>query len=141
MKRILYFIKRVASSRIGHTLLIVHLSLVVFDFAQKQPVSRAESNIVRTAENQSSSSLLAGRGFHWHYESTLLKFLVLADLPGIFLSLLIALILVPLFYVLPTLGEYDASWVGAVLLLLATSIQWQFIGYCLERVIRAKKNA
>ncbi len=102
MKRILYVLKRGVSSRVGHLLLILHLSLVVWIFGQETPVPRAQNNAHR--EHYSSSQLLAGRGFHWHYESAELKLLSLVDLPGILLGVLIALILVPLFYFLPPLG-------------------------------------
>lgn len=142
MKTILYCLKRIASSRVGQILFILHLSLVIFDFGHKPPVRRAESNVVRRAgELQSSSVLLAGRGFHWHYESSLLKFLVLVDIPGLLLSFLIGLILVPIFYVFLPLGAYDASWFTAGIFLLGTSIQWQVIGFWLEQVVRRRKNA
>jgi len=141
MKKAFCFLKRVASSRVGNVLLILHLSLVIFDFAQKPPVPRAQSNIVHEADKPLSSSLLlAGRSFHWHYESALLKFLILVDLPGIFVSLLISVILIPLFYVLSPLGAYDESWFAAGVFLLGASIQWQFLGYWLERVIQKKNN-
>ena len=141
MKAILQFLKRVASSRVGHILLVVHLSLVVFDFAQKTPVSRAENNRVHEAgEILSSSVLLAGRGFHYHYESPLLKLLILVDLPGLLLGLIVGLMLIPINSVAP-LGAYDESWVAAGILLLGTSIQWQMVGYCLEKIVRSAKSS
>ena len=141
MKAILQFSKRVASSRVGHILLIIHLSLVVFDFAQKTPVSRAEHNRVHEAgEIMPSSILLAGRGFHYPDESSLLKFLIFIDLPGLLLSLILGLVLVSINYVAP-LGAYDETWVAAGIFLLGTSSQWQFVGYCLERVFRSGRNS
>jgi len=137
MNAVLRFIKRVASSRAGHVLLIAHLSLIVFDFAHKSPVSRAESNRVYEAgEAVESATLLAGRTFHYHYESPLLKFLMFIDLPGIFLSLILGLVLLPINYIVP-LGAYDESWVAAAIFLLGTSTQWQFVGYCLARVFKS----
>lgn len=142
MKTVLYYLKLITSCRVGQILLILHLSLVIFAFIQKPPVRRAESNVVRQAgEFESSSVLLAGRGFHWHYESSLLKFLAFVDIPGLLLSLLIGLILVPIFYFLPPIGAYDESWFTAGLLLLGTSIQWQIIGFWLEQVVRRRKNS
>ena len=141
MKRGLYFLERVASSRAGHALLILHLSLVVFDFAQKTPVSRAESNVVyKAGEIMPSSLLLAGRSFHWHYESALLRLLVFVDMPGLLLSFLFGLILAPLSYILPPLGAYDDSWFVAGLFLVGASIQWQFIGYLLGRLAWSGKK-
>jgi hypothetical protein len=140
-KRVLYYLKRIASSRVGHILLILHLSLVIFDFAQKEPVARAESTrVVEAGETVESATLLAGRMIHYHYESPLLKFLMFVDLPGILLSLLFGLVLLPINYIAP-LGAYDESWVAAGIFLLGTSIQWQFIGYCLERVFKSAKRS
>ena len=140
MKAFLKFLRRVASSRVGHVLLVIHLFLVVFDFAQKSPVSRAENNRAYEAgEIMSSSTLLAGRGFHYHYESPLLKLLILVDLPGLLLSLIFSLVLIPINYFAP-LGAYDESWVAAGIFLLGTSIQWQFVGYCLESVFRSGRG-
>jgi hypothetical protein len=141
VKRVSYYLKRIASSRVGHILLILHLSLVVFDFAQKTPISRAESNrVVEAGETMESATLLAGRMFHYHYESPLLKFLIFVDLPGILLSLLLGLALLPINYVAP-LGAYDESWVAAVILLLSTSLQLQVIGYCLGKVFKSAKSS
>lgn len=114
---------------------------MVFDFAQKTPVSRAENNrVVEAGEMMGSATLLAGRMFHYHYESPLLKFLIFVDLPGILLSLLLGLTLLPINYVVP-LGTYDESWVTAVILLLGTSLQWQVIGYCLGKVFKSAKSS
>jgi hypothetical protein len=141
LNAILQSLKRVVSSRVGHVLLILHLSLVVFEFTQKNPVSRAESNRVYEArEMTESATLLAGRVFHYHYESPLLKFLIFVDMPGIALSFFLGLVLVPINYIAP-LGEYDASWAVAGILLIGTSTQWQLIGYGLERMIRSGRSS
>ena len=140
-KRVLCYLRRVASSRVGYVLLILHLSLLAYDFAQKSPVTRAESNrVVKAGEMRDSAVLLAGRTFHYHYESSLLKFLIFVDLPGFFLSWLLSLVLLPVTYFVP-LGAYDESWVAAGVFLLGASIQWQFIGFCLERVFKRDKSS
>lgn len=139
-RRFLHYLKRVASSRVGYVLLILHLSLLVYDFADKKPVVRAENNrVIEKGERRESAVLLAGRMFHYTYESPLLKFLIFVDLPGIFLTLLLNIVLLPVLYFIP-LGEYDASWVAAALFLLGTSIQWQFIGFCLESVFKRDRS-
>ncbi len=138
MRRVFVFAKKVMCSRIGQILLVAHLILVVFDFSYKKPLTRAENNSVREASEISSATLIAGRGFHYHYESDLLKFLVFIDTPGIIISFVIGLLLTPLGLILPPLGYYDESWVAAFILLCGTSVQWQLVGYCIERCVRRK---
>jgi hypothetical protein len=80
------FVRRVSASRAGLLLAFVHLCLVVYGFAQKEAVELGGDgpfDITRHA----GVSIIAGRAFHWHYESTLLKVVCLLDLPGLLLSL------------------------------------------------------
>ncbi|HWZ79009.1 MAG TPA: hypothetical protein VNX87_20870 [Candidatus Sulfotelmatobacter sp.] len=44
----------------------------------------------------STAVLLAGRPFHYHYESAFLQLLVLADLPSMLVEALLALLSLPL---------------------------------------------
>jgi len=138
MRRVFMFAKKVICSRIGQILLVIHLILVVFDFSFKKPISRAENNSVPNATEISSATLIAGRGFHYHYESGLLKFVIAIDTPRLIISFVIALLLTPLGLILPPLGYYDESWAGAFILLCGTSIQWLLVGYCIERCVLRK---
>lgn len=130
---ILCFIRQVMSSRIGRILLIVHLIVVVITFSQKPPVSREDVNAVtKEALSQYTSTLVAGRDLHYHYESPVIKFLTFLDIPGICVGLIIGLFLIPIDLALP---PYESSWLLATALLCGTSIQWILIGYFVERLI------
>jgi hypothetical protein len=141
-KSILQFIKRVAGSRIGQVIFIIHLSLFVFEIARKPPVPRMMNNAIRTEEIMPSMLLFAGRPFHFAYESSLFQFLFLVDLPGaMLLSIIFSALSYPIFLVIPPLGEYDESWVGAIVFLCGASIQWLLVGYCIEHIICRKRNS
>jgi hypothetical protein len=141
MKKVISrFIKRAASDRVGHTLLIAHLCLFIYVFAQKSPVSRTEHNrVIEAGETLSSTILFAGRGFHFHYESPLLKFLLMIDSPALLIEMALGIFLIPLRYFV-RLGAYDESWVAAGMFLIATSIQWQLVGYCLNGMFKSIKR-
>ena len=137
-KSVLRFIKSVARSRVGQILFVVHMSLVIFEFAQKTPVPRAELNVFSSEEIVSTSDLIAGRYYHFGHESLLLQFISLIDIPGFFIGYILSL---PISYILPPLGAYDDSWLAAIILLCGTSIQWFIIGYYIERVIKRRSRA
>ncbi|MGH9754715.1 MAG: hypothetical protein ACREA2_18210 [Blastocatellia bacterium] len=129
------FARRVAGSRIGLLLAFVHFCLVVYGFAQKEPVELGGDgpfDITRAA----GVSIIAGRAFHWHYESTLLKVISLIDLPGTLPAFLMSLPLTLIFYVagIQVQSIQVQSWIGAVILLFGTSIQWWLVGYALHRI-------
>jgi hypothetical protein len=127
-KAIQDFVRRVAGSRIGLLLAFIHFCLVVYGFAQKQPVELGGDgpfDITRAA----GVSIIAGRTFHLHYESTLLKVVFLLDLPGALLAFLMSLPFALIFY---GASIQVQSWVTAVILLIGTSIQWWLVGYGLH---------
>jgi hypothetical protein len=122
------FVRRAAGSRIGVLLAFIHFCLVVYGFAQKQPVELGGDgrfDISRAA----GVSIIAGRAFHWHYESTLLKVIILLDLPGALLAFLMSLPLTLIFY---GASMQVQSWIEAVIFLIGTSIQWWLVGYGLH---------
>ena len=127
-KAIQDFVRRVAGSRTGLLLAFVQFCLVVYGFAQKQPVELGGDgpfDITRAA----GVSIIAGRAFHWYYESTLLKIVFLLDLPGVLLAFLMSLPFALIFY---GTGIQVQSWITAVIFLIGTSIQWCLVGYGLR---------
>jgi len=127
-KAIQDFVRRVAVSRIGLLLVLVHFCLVVYGFAQKQPVELGGDgpfDITRAA----GVIIISGRAFHWYYESTLLKVIFLLDQPGVLLALLMSL---PSTLIYNMAGIQVQSWILAVTLLIGTSIQWWLVGYALS---------
>ena len=134
MKSVLNAVRTVARSRFGQILCIVHLGIIMLFFGTREPVPRHSNNDVHS--RYSSTILIAGRGFHYHYEPTEVKILILLDAPGLLFSFVLALLLVPVGFILPPIGDYDASWVVAGIFLVGTSTQWYLVGYFLERFFR-----
>jgi hypothetical protein len=128
LKAIQDFVRRVAASRVGLLLVLIHFYLVVYGFAQKQPVELGGDgpfDITRHA----GVSIIAGRAFHWTYEMPLLKVIFLLDLPGALLAFLMSLPFALVFY---WASIQVQSWMTAVILLIGTSIQWWLVGYGLR---------
>jgi hypothetical protein len=128
------FIKRVLTSRIGQLLAAVHLLLVVYDFAQKDVQRYAPGErCTPVSEWDVTGGLIAGRFFHFSYESTLHKLTVLADLPSL---LLCSLLTAPLYRLYPNMCVVTTSWIDAAVLIVVTSGQWLLVGFAIERLAR-----
>jgi len=129
---IVRFLKRVALSRVGQLLLVVHLCLVVYGFAQK-PVLGPGS--IPCVEQPSSAILLAGRSYHFHYESDLIKAVTILDLPALTVGSFPGALL----SYLPVCAYAD-SWIRGVVILTMASIQWLLVGCFLQKSYRALKR-
>ena len=136
LKRLSRFTKGVARSRIGQLFCVLHLVVLLLVFANRPSAPRDVTN----KQSPSGSLLIAGRGFHYHYEPASVKVLIWLDSPGLLFSFVLALLLLPVSLIIPEPGAYDASWVIAVIFLVGTSMQWLFIGYCVSRQLRAFAN-
>ena len=128
LKVIQDFVRQVAASRVGLLLVLVHFCLVVYGFVQKQPVELGGDGLFDITRH-AGVSIIAGRAFHWYYESTLLKVIFLFDLPGELLAFLMSLPFARVFY---WASIQVQSWMTAVILLIGTSIQWWLVGYSLR---------
>lgn len=132
MKALFRFLRRLASSRLGQFLLVVHLIIIVYEFAQKPAATYSDTPCV---VEPSSAAFIAGRNYHWTYESALLKLVSLLDLPALVLGDLAAMLVSPL-----RLCALTISWVEGVLVLTFASIQWLFIGFIVESIFRALRK-
>lgn len=88
----------------------------------------------------SSATLLAGRPFHFHYESAALKVLVLSDLPATIVMLPVSLAFIPLAKVFG-FGFYGGSYVSAGLMFVGGTCQWLLVGRRGERWIERRSPA
>jgi hypothetical protein len=75
--------------------------------------------------------ILAGRPFHFYYEPSIVKALVIGDLPANIVCAFVDLCISPLWHIFH-LGTYEGSYVGAGEWLLAGSLQWLAIGRLLD---------
>lgn len=132
MRTVVRFIGRVLASRAGHVLFVIHLCLAIHAFAGKPTADIPEHDCPLGLE--SSGGVLAGRPFHYHYESALLKTLLVLDSPSIIPA---SLLIVP---IEGMFSFYAGSWVAALILLFFSSAQWWLIGYWIECIARAVKR-
>jgi hypothetical protein len=99
------------------------------------PPSRGFANYLERG-GWSSATILAGRPFHFVYESLLLKLLFLADLPSILAQIPAALVVSPLLKILHV-GFYSSSYVDVALMLTLGSCQW-LVGALVEAMLHRR---
>jgi len=75
----------------------------------------------------SSATVLAGRPFHFHYESNLLKCLFVVDLPAMVAAIPLDIVVVAPLKVF-RVGRFVGSYFGAGLMLLAGTVEWLTLG-------------
>ena len=83
------FLRRVLSSRVGLAITAAHLCLVLFDFSGKSVQDFDPQNCTSVSEWDVTGYLIAGRFFHFSYESVLHKLTMHADLPALVLASLL----------------------------------------------------
>ena len=126
--------KRILTSRLGLFLVVAHLIIIIFEFRQKAsfPYMPCEGDRFQGA----GVLFVAGRFFHWNYESVLLQIVTLLDFPAIAFSSLFS----DLFSSL-NLCAYPKSWVEAIAVLIFASLQWLLIGFGLQELVRSLKKS
>lgn len=85
----------------------------------------------------SSAMLFAGRPFHFHYESIVMKLLVLVDFPSMLAALPIELLMSPLMSAVHP-GSFIGSYVGALIELVTASCQWLAVGFAVDRRLESR---
>jgi len=86
----------------------------------------------------SSATLLAGRPFHFEYESPFLKLLILSDIPAMLAIVPLSFALLP-FWKSFHIGFYLGSYLGAAVLLISASCQWLLIGHQIDQWLVRKR--
>jgi hypothetical protein len=84
-------------------------------------------------------TMFAGRPFHFHYQSWVLKFLVLADLPSMHVASVGSLLIVPL-KLTGHIDTYSGSYIGAGLLFVVATGQWLVVGFLIQKWFRSKRR-
>lgn len=128
----LRIIKSIFTNRIGWFLSVSHLCLAIYDFSDKKAQEFDANNCTLANEWSVTGYLIAGRFFHFTYESLIHKWMFFLDLPAVILS---GFVMMPVSYFLPTnICAYTLSWIYAFILLVLTSLQWLLVGYLLQLV-------
>ena len=120
---------RVSPSWLGVALAVLHCSLLVF-FAGTRPDigpplarDRIPTDGIYIDPYNSSSSVIAGRLFHFAHEPVVLKAVYLLDLPALFLSVGVGYVALK-----AGVGPYTTPWVGGLSWLAFGTLQWLLIG-------------
>lgn len=131
MSRLITRVGDSGRSRLGWLLACFHAAWFVLAIANMSPPSPGLGQFL-DGGGGSSATLLAGRPFHFHYESVFLKVLILVDVPSTLATVPIGFVLSPCLMVLH-MGSYFYSYVGALLMLLGATCQWLLVGGSFER--------
>ena len=129
------FLRRCFQSRCAWLLVVIHGAWFFLAVANMSPSSPELGKWIDRGAYV-STSLLAGRPFHFAYESIAIKFLVLVDFPSFVASIPLGLLLSPL-HQFTHFGAYVGSYVAAAILLLMASFQWLVTGRVIESRILA----
>ncbi len=133
-RRLIEFLSTLPRSRLGWILASLHALWFVLAVANMSPPSPRLAEYLDKG-GWSSATLFAGRPFHYTYESLVLKFLLLADLP----ALVVFGLLSTVFSLWNVIGACAASYVDALLLLIGASCQWLIIGRLLTPWLISRK--
>jgi hypothetical protein len=102
------------------------------------PPSRTAANFLDSMQG-ADWTMFAGRPFHFHYQSWILKSVLLADLPSMLVVSVGDLLLLP-FWFTKHIGTYVRSYLGAALLFVVATGQWLVIGFFIQGRFRSKRR-
>jgi hypothetical protein len=123
-------------SRLGWILAAIHAMWLALGIRSIGPPSRSAANFLDSSQG-ADWTLLAGRPFHFTYQSWILKSVFLADLPAMLVASLTDLLVWPVSFV-THVGIYEGSYIAAGLLFVVATGQWLIVGCALERRFRKK---
>jgi hypothetical protein len=129
LNQIAVFVRASMRSRLAWILVCLHAAWFFLAIANMAPPSRAFAHWLESGG--SDVAVLAGRPFHFIYQSLAMQLLFLADMPSMIAAVPVALLISPLMR-LAALDLYSGSYVGAALMLIFASCQWLAIGNFIE---------
>jgi hypothetical protein len=123
-------VRSIARSRVAWFFASLHAAWFLLAVANMSPPSPMFGKFLESVQG-ATTTLFAGRPFHFHYESIVLQMLILADLPSALVQVLSVLFMWPLLK-LVHLSLYAVSYFGAGSLFFIATCQWLMVGYALE---------
>lgn len=129
-------INKLSLLRPSVSLPILNFFLFTYNIMAKRQISFEEGDIlwVDFCKMGWDYTFYAGSGFHFYYESTLMKFHILINLPSEWLCTLFWDIFVDKY--ISNCSVYTVSWITAISFLLFSSFQWFIIGKLVNKLIR-----
>ena len=134
MRAMARFVRSCVRSRVAWVLVCLHASWFLIAIANMFPPAHWLGDFLDKG-GWSSAILFAGRPFHFHYESRVMKILVLVDFPSLLGALPIGLLISPL---MSHAGSFIGSYVGAIIELMTASCQWLAMGFAIERRLESR---
>jgi len=122
LKRLASFIRACATCRLAWIFAFLHAAWFFVAIANMSPTSPQLAQFLDQG-GWSSASVLAGRPFHFHYESNLLKCLFVVDSPSMVAAIPLDFVVGALFKVI-RVGSFVGSYFGAGVMLLAGTFEW-----------------
>ena len=129
-------IARCFQSRLGWLLAVIHALWLGLGIRTMGPPSRTAANFLDSVQG-ADWTLLAGRPFHFTYQSWILKSVMLADLPAMVVASVGSLLLWPI-SLSGHVGRYEGSYIGAGLLFVVATGQWLMVGCVIHKQFRSK---
>jgi len=136
LKKIARFSSEASRSRLAWLIVFLHAAWFLLAIANMRPPSRDFAHFLEHLQ-RSSTTIFAGRPFHYSYESWSMQILFLLDSPSSLASIPIAILFFP-FSMIFHLGLYEGSYVGAGITLAISSLQWLAIGYHADQWLGSK---
>jgi len=130
------FLSGASRSRLAWLAVFLHAAWFLLAIANMHPPSRDFAQFLEHSEG-STVTIFAGRPFHYAYESVSLQILFLLDLPSWFASVPFGFLSLP-FFELFHVGRFVGSYIGAGIVLIASSLQWLIIGYRVDKWLGSK---
>jgi hypothetical protein len=131
------FLSEASRNRLAWLIVFLHATSFLLAIANMSPPSPGLANFIEQSRGSSTTAILAGRPFHYHYESFSLQILFLVDLPSELASVPVAFLLLPVFKPFH-LGRFTGSYIGAGIVLVVSSMQWLTIGYRADKWLGSK---
>src|SRR5260370_8316416 len=131
------FLAEASRSRLAWLLVFLHAAWFLLTIANMSPPSPGLANYLEHG-GWSSATILAGRPFHYTYESLCLQILVLFDLPSWLASIPVAFLFLPFLKIFHP-GLYERSYVDAGMLLAVSSLQWLTTGYLAHKWLGSRR--
>jgi hypothetical protein len=126
LKRLTTFVRDSAGCRLGLVFVVLHAAWFLLAIANMSPPSPQFAEFLDGGRG-SSAAILAGRPFHFTYESYLLKCLFVLDLPSMIATVPIEFLVGALLKVMHV-GSFVGSYFGAGFILIAGTLQWFAMG-------------
>ena len=123
------FLKRVLTNRVGHLLLVINLCFIIYEYSQTAARFYESGDSCETVrETQSSDVMVCTSLFPlW------IKIIAWLNLPALVPTTMISTLLQTSF---PTMCVQTETQISTFVLMIFASIQWLFVGYVIERIVK-----